>query len=125
MTATTQDTDRTGTEDTAQRVLQELVFPAKDRFSTQPLYLDTRADTGTAVQQEDAREQRPQIVVNVASEPPTSSGVTILGRTSARVPPGAPSPSPRTSTRSRPATGGTTRTCARSCCACAPPVAAP
>ena len=31
MTATTQDTDRTGTEGTAYRVLQELVFPAKCR----------------------------------------------------------------------------------------------
>lgn len=86
MTATTQDIDRTGTEGTAHRVLQEVVFPAKDRFSTQPLYLDTRADTGSAVQQEDSGEQRPQIVVNVASEPAASSGVTILGRTSVRVP---------------------------------------
>ncbi|KLU10614.1 glycosyltransferase [Kocuria sp. SM24M-10] len=85
MTATTQDTDRTGTEGTTHRVLQELVFPAKDRASTQPLYLDTRADTGSSVQQEDTGEQRPQIVVNVASGPAVSNGLTILGRTSARV----------------------------------------
>ncbi|MFE7631208.1 glycosyltransferase [Kocuria sp. NPDC057446] len=86
MTATTQDTDRTGTGSTAYRVLQELVFPAKDRFPTQPLYLDSRADTGTAAQQEDAKEQRPQIVVNVASDAGAASGVAILGRTSVRVP---------------------------------------
>ena len=73
MTATTQDTERTGTEGTSYRVLQELVFPAKDRFPTQPLYLDSRADTGTAAQQEDTKEQRPQIVVNVASDAAASS----------------------------------------------------
>lgn len=86
MTATTQDTERTGTEGTSYRVLQELVFPAKDRFPTQPLYLDSRADTGTAAQQEDTKEQRPQIVVNVASDAGAASGVAILGRTSVRVP---------------------------------------
>jgi galactofuranosylgalactofuranosylrhamnosyl-N-acetylglucosaminyl-diphospho-decaprenol beta-1,5/1,6-galactofuranosyltransferase len=86
VTATTQDTERTGTEGTAYRVLQELVFPAKDRFPTQPLYLDSRADTGTAAQQEDTKEQRPQIVVNVASDAGAASGVAILGRTSVRVP---------------------------------------
>ena len=73
-------------EGTAYRVLQELVFPAKDRFSTQPLYLDPRADTGTAVQQEDTKEHRPQIVVNVASDTAATNRVTILGRTSVRVP---------------------------------------
>ena len=40
MTATTQDTERTGTEGTSYRVLQELVFPAKDRFPTAAVYGD-------------------------------------------------------------------------------------
>jgi galactofuranosylgalactofuranosylrhamnosyl-N-acetylglucosaminyl-diphospho-decaprenol beta-1,5/1,6-galactofuranosyltransferase len=85
VTATTQDTDRTGTEDITYRVLQELVFPAKDRLPTQPLYMDTRADTGTAVQPEDAPQRERQIVVNVASEPSATDSLTILGRRSLRV----------------------------------------
>ena len=85
MTATTQDIDRTGTEGTAYRVLQEVVLPAKERFPTQPLYLDSRADTGSAGPQDDEKGQRPQIVVNVASEPSSASGPTVLGRTSVRV----------------------------------------
>ncbi|MFW6187065.1 MAG: glycosyltransferase [Actinomycetota bacterium] len=85
MTATTQDTDRTDARSTAHRVLQELVFPARDRFPTRPLYLDSRADTGRAVQPED-RDQRAQIVVNVAAETADPQGVAVLDRTSVRVP---------------------------------------
>ncbi|MFI7483301.1 glycosyltransferase [Kocuria sp. M1R5S2] len=85
MTATTQETGLTGTQGTAHRVLQELVLPARDRLATQPLYLDSRADTGSAVQQDDEKDQRPQIVVNVASDAPGDAGATILDRHSVLV----------------------------------------
>lgn len=85
MTATTQETDRIGAGNTAHRVLQELVLPAKDRLATQPLYMDPRGDPGTAAQQDETSQQSRQIVVTVASEPSATNAHTILGRRSLRV----------------------------------------
>ncbi|ALU40521.1 glycosyl transferase [Kocuria flava] len=87
MSTTTETAARTTDESGAGalRVLQEVVLPAKDRLATQPLYMDTRADTGAAVQPEDGARKSSPIVVNVASETAATDALAILDRHRLRV----------------------------------------